>query len=58
MYISSKSKTRENVGPLLNRAADVVTQKRLRNFNAFSVLVITSKMCLEESEASQTTGKL
>lgn len=47
------------MGPLLNGAADPVTKdmEQGEELNGFFVLVFTGKMCIEESEASRTSGE-
>lgn len=47
------------MGPLLNGAADPVTKdmEQGEELNGFFVLVFTGKMCIEEPEASQTSGE-
>ncbi|KAK4815982.1 hypothetical protein QYF61_010850 [Mycteria americana] len=47
-HINSKRKTRENMGPLLNGAGELVTKTRKR----------PSKNWLQESQAPETTGKV
>ena len=58
-YIGDKRKTRENVGPLLNEAGDLVTQdmEKAEVLNAFFASVFTSKTGLQESLAPETRGK-
>ena len=59
-HISSKRKTRENVGPLLNGAGDRVTKgmEKAKTLNIFFALVFTGETCVEESKAPETSGKV
>ncbi|KAK4832396.1 LOW QUALITY PROTEIN: hypothetical protein QYF61_022251 [Mycteria americana] len=57
-YTSGKEKTRENVGPLLNEAGDLVTLsvEKAGVLNAFFASVFTSKTSLEKSQVPETGG--
>ncbi|KAK4828634.1 hypothetical protein QYF61_000282 [Mycteria americana] len=59
-YISSKRKTRENVGLLLNGAGAPVTKDMERSvmLNVFLASVFTGKTGLQESEVSDTRRKV
>ena len=50
-YMSSKRKTRENVGMLLNGAGDLETKdtEKAKLLNVLSAMVFTRKMVLQES---------
>ena len=58
-YISGKEKTRENAGPLLNEAGDLVRQdvERAGVLNAFAS-VFTSKTSLKKSQVPDTGGEV
>ncbi|KAK4815576.1 LOW QUALITY PROTEIN: hypothetical protein QYF61_004093 [Mycteria americana] len=58
--ISGKEKTRENVGPLLHEAGDLLTQhmEKAEVLNAFFVLVFTSKTSCEKCQVPGTRGKV
>ena len=58
-YIGNKRKTRENVGPLLNKTRDLVTQdiEQAEVLTAFFVSVFTSKTGLQGSQVPETKGK-
>jgi len=58
-YISNKRKTRENVGPLLSKTGDWVTQgvEGAEVLNAAFVSVFISKAGLQESQVPATMGK-
>ena len=60
MYISSKSKARENAGPLLNKAGVLVTKdtEEANLLNAFFTSVFAGKTSLQEHQASETKGKV
>ncbi|GAB0179566.1 mitochondrial enolase superfamily member 1 [Grus japonensis] len=57
-YIGDKRKTRENVGPLLNRTGDLVTQdvEKAVVLNAFFASAFASKIGLQESQVPETKG--
>ena len=57
-FIGNKRNTRENVGPLVNEALDLVTQdlEKAGVLKAFFALVFTSKASLQESQASENKG--
>lgn len=59
-YIMSTRKTRENVDLLLGRAADMLTKDTGEAwvFNATFVSAFTGKICLLESQTSETSGKV
>lgn len=59
-YVNSKRETRENMGPLLNRAGDQVTNhtEEAKVLNAFFVSVFTDKTDLQESQAPEIKGKV
>ncbi|KAF4803728.1 RNA-directed DNA polymerase from mobile element jockey-like protein [Turdus rufiventris] len=59
-YKSRKRKTKENVGPLLNRNGDLVTKdsEKAEVLIAFFALVFTGKFCLQESHVPETSGKV
>lgn len=59
-YISSRSKTRENTGLLLNGQVDLVTKdmEEAEELNAFLALVFASKICLAEFQAFETSEKV
>jgi len=50
-----KRKTKQKVGPLLNRADDLV---RRDMDNVFFIFVFTGKSCLQESQISDTIGEV
>ncbi|GAB0202599.1 mitochondrial enolase superfamily member 1 [Grus japonensis] len=54
-YISSKRKTRENVGPLLNEVGALVTEdtEKAELLNAFFALVFTAKVGPQESQTME-----
>lgn len=57
-FTGVKRDTKENVGPLVNEAQDLVTQD-LENagvLKAFFALVFTSEARLQESQASENKG--
>ncbi|KAK4828527.1 hypothetical protein QYF61_026949 [Mycteria americana] len=56
--VSDKRKTRENVGPLLKRAGNLVTQDMEKVLDPFFASIFTSKPGLQESQAPETTGKV
>ena len=51
-YVSSKTKTRENVGPLLNEVGALVMEdtEKVKLLNTFFVLVFISNTALSESQ--------
>lgn len=59
-YISGKEKTRENAGPLLNEAGDLVRQdvEKAGVLNAFFASVFTSKTSLKKSQVPDTGGEV
>lgn len=59
-YIMCRGKTRENVGLLLRRAADMLTKdtEEAWVFVATFVSTFTGKICLLESQTSETSGKV
>lgn len=59
-YAGDKRKTRGNVGTQLNEAGDLVTQNVIKAevLNVFFTSVFTSKSSLQESQASETRGKV
>lgn len=59
-YLNSKRKTRENVGPLLNGARELVINdmEKAKVLNAAFVSVFTSKNSFQESQATEARGKL
>lgn len=59
-YISSKRKTRKNVGPFLSEARDLMTKDMERTgvFHVFFVSVFTGKTILQESKALETDRKV
>ncbi|GAB0208674.1 hypothetical protein GRJ2_003333100 [Grus japonensis] len=58
-YIGDKRKARENVGPLLNEAGDLVTQdmEKAEVLNTVFASVFTSKTSLQESQVPETRQK-
>jgi len=54
-YISNKRKTGENVGPLLNGTWKLVKNDIL---NVLFISAFTRKICLQESQAPETIGKV
>jgi len=52
-YISSKEKTRENVGPLMNEVGVLVTEdeEKVQLLNAFFALVFSAKAGPQKSQA-------
>ena len=58
-YINSKRETRENMGLLLNRAREQVTNhtEEAKVLNAFFASVFTDKTDLQESQSPETRGK-
>lgn len=57
-YISSRSKTRENTGLLLNGQVVTKDVEEAEELNAFLPLVFTSKICLAEFQAFETSEKV
>lgn len=59
-YVSSKRKTRENMSPLLNGAGELLTNDMGKDevLNAFFASIFTGKPGLQESQASETRGKV
>ena len=59
-YISSKRKTRENVGPLLNGAGELVPEdtEKANVLSALFSLVFTDKTNLQESQAPETRANI
>lgn len=57
-YISSRVKTRENVGALLKEMGDLVTkdEKGAKVLNAFFTSCFTAKICLQQSPVPETSG--
>ncbi|GAB0177985.1 mitochondrial enolase superfamily member 1 [Grus japonensis] len=64
---SSKRKSRENVGPLLNGVGDMVIRDmkkvelhtgKTEVLNAFFTLGSTVEICSQKSQASETSGKV
>ena len=51
-YVNSKTKTRENVGPLLNEVGALVMEdtEKVKLLNTFFVLVFISNTALSESQ--------
>jgi len=58
-YKDSKSKTRENVGLLLNGAGKIVTKdvEKAKVLNAFFASVFTSEIALQQSQAPENRAK-
>lgn len=58
-YLNSKRKTRENVGPLLNRAGKLMTKnmEQAKVWNAFFASVFASKTAFQESRALRPEGE-
>ena len=56
--ISSRRKARENVGPLLNGAGDLLINeiKKSEVLNVFFTLVFSGRTCLQESQAPEASG--
>lgn len=57
MDISAKMKKRKSMGPLVNRAENVMTEE-LGKFDVFIALVFTSNSCYKKSMAPQTSGRV
>ncbi|GAB0184039.1 mitochondrial enolase superfamily member 1 [Grus japonensis] len=59
-YISSKRKTRENVGPLLNEVGALVTEdtEKVELLNAFFASVFTAKASCQESQTLEVREKV
>lgn len=57
-FTAAKRNTKENVGPLVNEAQDLVTQdlEKAGVLKAFFALVFTSEAGLQESKASENKG--
>lgn len=57
-YISSRMKTRENVGPLLKEMGDLVTkdEKGAKVFNVFFTSCFTAEVCLQQSPVPEASG--
>lgn len=60
IYISSKRMTGKNLDPLLNGAAVLLQNdmEKIKLLNAYFALVFTGKICLQEPEVSETSGKV
>lgn len=58
-YVSSKRKSRENTGPLLNRAGNLqrTNTENIEVPKAFTWAFI-HKICLQQSQAPETSGKV
>ena len=58
-YISSKRKTRNNVGPLLNEVSDLMTEniEKAELLNAFVASVFSAKTSPQESQALEIREK-
>ena len=58
-YISSKRKSRENTGLLLNVAGDVMTKdmEKAETLHALFASIFTGMTDLQESQARETSGK-
>jgi len=58
-YISSKRKTRNNVGPLLNEVSDLMTEniEKAELLNAFFASVFSAKTSPQESQALEIREK-
>lgn len=59
-YISSRMKTRENVGPLLKEMGDLVTEdeKGTKVLDAFFTSCFTAKICLQQSPVPDASGTI
>lgn len=57
---SSKRESKENVGPLLNRAGDLLTKdtEKANLLNGFFASVFIGKVVLQESQVPETRGKV
>lgn len=55
-YTTRKSKTREHVGELPNKAEELMTtdMERARVLNACFISAFTDRICLQESQAPET----
>ena len=59
-YVSSKTKTRENVGPLLNEVGALVMEdtEKVKLLNTFFVLVFISNTALSESQTLKVKERI